>query len=359
MAITLDDCEKVLNYMSSDEGHKKCGFELKVVDVEKVSGGLANYVYRLVFEDKSTAIFKHYSNQLKAISEAQFSPKRYFIEKSALKILGEEESLKECRISTPKLLYADDDMYIIIMQDCGRSLVTLSDFLKKDYELPESMRNGKSNEEQNQLIDDMIDLTAKEIRNFLIKLATEVSIRPETHQDPFSNEPFWDGATHAFGTWLPAMIKGFELEKEFDQIMTGFDGNIRPPPGDLQFVHGDFWPNSMLLDLEKRTIWLLDWEMSRFDTKSKDLSQMCMFLWIFKRTPAVFDTARSARLLKRLHLEYYGDENADWLEKSEPLVKRFFPIGVMFLMAWKDQFGWDLKNPRENILEAIVKSQTP
>lgn len=114
----------------------------------------------------------------------------------------------------------------------------------------------------------------------------------------------------------------------------------------------------MLLDLEKKTIWLLDWEMSRFDTKSKDLSQMCMFLWIFQRTPAVFNTARSARLLKRLHLEYYGDENADWLDKSEPLVKRFFPIGVMFLMAWKDKFGWELENPRENIQDAITKSQT-
>ena len=140
--------ETVKAYFLSSEVKKKLLFKSDVIDVRSVSGGLANFVYRLFFADKTTAVLKYYTTHLAAESEVKLSPHRYFVERRALELIGKEECLKECRLSTPKVLFYDDDVYYFIMEDCGENLVTLSYFLKSDYKLPESMAKKHEGDEE-------------------------------------------------------------------------------------------------------------------------------------------------------------------------------------------------------------------
>ena len=103
-----------------------------ITSVVKISGGLINYVYRVEFEDKSTAILKHYSSLMSSDNNVEISQKRYHVEKAALVLLNKNAHFKSnfSFIKVPNLLYSHDDLYFILMEDAGKSTISLFDILK-------------------------------------------------------------------------------------------------------------------------------------------------------------------------------------------------------------------------------------
>ena len=226
----MEDIESVKTYIDSQNDWI---FKAKLQEVVKLSGGLANYVYRLIFQDKTTAVLKYFSNFLAFDRTVQMSQNRYFVEKEVLKILGNHEELQNSRLRVPKLLYFDDSKYIIIMEDAGQQTKTLLDCLKAD---------------QPPLSNEIIDLLAKEIFQFLQFLRNKSGISLSTHKDPLENISVWNIFRSYSIPLYNSEAKRFNLENELKIHLDKANELLQQPSNDEgSFVYGDLWPSNFSL----------------------------------------------------------------------------------------------------------------
>jgi 5-methylthioribose kinase len=125
----MESTELVRTYIDSKTD---LPFKSNLTSATQLSGGLANYVYRLKFEDDTTAILKYYPRYLASDKSVEVSQNRYFVEKAALKHLATNEYLlNETAVRIPKLYYADDESHMLIMEDAGENNKTLFQLLKR------------------------------------------------------------------------------------------------------------------------------------------------------------------------------------------------------------------------------------
>ena len=136
-------------------------FTVKLKNIQRLNGGSVNYVYRLTFDNNSTVILKYFPNHLAIDKDVKMNQKRYCVEKDALKLLGDHCFLEKTHTRIPKLLYFDDNNFIIVMQDAGKQCKTLLKFLLN--QTPHTAHSQK-----------IIDILAKEIYNFSIFLSKKV-----------------------------------------------------------------------------------------------------------------------------------------------------------------------------------------
>ena len=106
----------------------------------------------------------------------------------------------------------------------------------------------------------------------------------------------------------------------------------------------------MLVDLEKQTFWVIDWEMSRIDTPTSDLEQLIPNLWVMKQNPEYFNADLIEKLIKRLQFEFFGDENADYRTKCGVYGKTNF---ILWILALIKEPHWRLKDLKSGVLKAL------
>jgi thiamine kinase-like enzyme len=313
----------------------------KLIDVRILSGGLANHVYRLLFDDNSSLVLKHYPEFIVS-QNLRMSQKRYFVEKEALRLLSTNiELINHSMIRVPKLVYSDDNAFILIMQYCGDTAIPLFQFLKLN-------NNLTSHESQKR--DEMINTIAHELFKLSDFLSNKSEIRHETHDIPFLNEPALHVLTNFYPSLHRSQAKLFELEKEIlpliHEIENEEDDRKKHPENDV-FVFGDLWPNSILIDQDKKLIWVIDWEMARFETRLRDLDQLMCNFWIMKQNPKLFDTEVIEKIMKRLQFVFFNDEKIDWRVKCG---KSRFILWIISLIKEKH---WEIDDNKEIVLRAL------
>ena len=106
----------------------------------------------------------------------------------------------------------------------------------------------------------------------------------------------------------------------------------------------------MLVDLEKQTFWVIDWEMSRIDTPTSDLEQLIPNLWVMKQNPEYFNADLIEKLIKRLQFEFFGDENADYRTKCGVNGKTNF---ILWILALIKEPHWRLNHLKSGVLKAL------
>ena len=186
-----------------------------------------NYVYRLIFEDKTSAVLKYFPNFLSVNRAVQMSQKRYFVEKEALKLIGDHEELLNSHIKVPKLLYFDDSNYVLIMEDGGHHTKTLLECLKADKPLVSK---------------EIIDLLAKEIFQFLKFLKIKSGISLSTHKDPFLNKSSWTSLRSYLIPLCLSEAKRYNLENELKIHLDKVNEFIyQPSKEEGSLVFGGFW----------------------------------------------------------------------------------------------------------------------
>ena len=223
----METLDAVRDYMSNLKNEQ---FKSPLKEVIKLNGGLANFVYRLKFEDGSTAVLKYYPAFLAFDRTLAMSQKRSIVEKEALRILGDHELLRDSRIRVAKLLYFDNINYVIIMQDAGEHTKTLFEFVKK--EAPHAHAN------------EIIDLFAKELAQFSKFLREKSGITPATHKEPFANETGWSILQSYMIPVYTNEAKSFNLEKECAVHLARANAVLQEPSGDDgYFMFGDLWPS--------------------------------------------------------------------------------------------------------------------
>ena len=128
------DEEKVVNYFR--ENKNRLPNKSTLLGAKRLAGGALNYTYRLRFEDGNTLILKYFANHMAHFDDAELPQDRYFTEKNALKLIGTQECFKDSRIRTTHLINAFDDLFTLVMEDCGENLINASEIFKKDFVLP-------------------------------------------------------------------------------------------------------------------------------------------------------------------------------------------------------------------------------
>lgn len=146
----------------------------KLLDVKSLSGGLCNFIYRLYFNDSSTAILKYFGKNV-AFNEAAIDQSRYFMEKNSLNSFGSHPYFNMHRsnypqsiaskLRIPKLFYSDDSAFLLIMEDAGENAQPLGTFLMKGKD----DSSGCSTPE-------MIELLAEGIYEFLTFLSDKSNV---------------------------------------------------------------------------------------------------------------------------------------------------------------------------------------
>jgi hypothetical protein len=128
--IQLTEPEAVLHYLQS------VPLALRVLNVQRLPGGMINFVYRLVLDQaigdtkQNTAILKYSAPYVAADPSTSISPNRQIFEARAFKeipwkrfyysssTLLEDASLY-CKVTLPELYFEDPTHHVVIMQDCS------------------------------------------------------------------------------------------------------------------------------------------------------------------------------------------------------------------------------------------------
>jgi thiamine kinase-like enzyme len=338
----MSSSELVKEYIHSKEDFP---IKSKLLDVNVLSGGMVNHVYRLTFEDNTMIVLKYYPDHLASNSQVKWSQKRYFVEKEALRLLATNEYLiNHTIIRVPKLIYHDDQGHILVMEYAGRNSISLFEFLKL---------NNVSGDLSSKR-DETIDIIAHELFKFSDFLSNKTDIKHKTHDDPFLNE----ATCEILDNWMRKTYKlksiAFEIEKEIEPFIRQSEEleiKRKENPDDDVFVFGDLWPNSILVDQDKKLIWVIDWEMARFETRLSDINQFICNLWIMKQNPFYFDSDGVEKIIRRLQFEFFKDENIDWRIKCG---KSNFIIWVMALVHMEH---WQLDDHKKIVLKALREIQ--
>jgi 5-methylthioribose kinase len=223
----MESIESIIAYVNKT---KEWPFVCKLKDLKQLSGGLVNFVYRLTFDDDSTVIFKYFPNYLAVDKSIEMSQSRYFVEKEALKLLGGHVLLRQTHVRIPKLLYFDDENYIIVMQDAGARTKTLFEYLK----IQNTDFLGT---------EETIDFLAKELFNFS-KFLNNSGISPATNKIPFENETLWNKLRAYLIPLYSSEAKWFNLEQELGVHIEKANRLLqRPAQNEGCFVYGDLWPS--------------------------------------------------------------------------------------------------------------------
>ena len=164
------------------------------------------------------------------------SQSRYFVEKEALKLLGDHELLSQIHVRIPKLLHFDDENYIIVMQVAGARTKTLFEYLKtQNTDYP--------------VLEETIDFLAKELFNFF-NFLNNSGISPATNKIPFENETLWKKLREYLIPSYLSEAKRFNLEQELSVHIEKANRLLqRPAQNEGCFVYGYLWPSEKFRNL--------------------------------------------------------------------------------------------------------------
>ena len=116
---------------------------------------------------------------------------------------------------------------------------------------------------------------------------------------------------------------------------------------EVYFTFGDLWPNSILVDLEKMSIWFIDWEAARFQRDAaRDSEQLLANLWIMKQNANLFDVGKIEELSGALVSECF---EGSWRLESEVRRTKF----VLWALCLIKEEHWKIENKRDAMLRAL------
>ena len=260
--VDFKDPTQVLKYAKEKLGD--------VITCTRMTGGGVNYVYRLKYADKSI-VLKHYAAHLSSDTEFEYSQERYLVEKKVLSTFGK---FNKKQVKVPKLLYFDDANYVVVMEDGGEKIVCLEDyFLNKNDHL-----------EWDNLASSIVEFFAN-LHLFDANSVSDVFLNPLAIK---TNHYFHDNM-------LAEKLKSLEPFK---------NDKVPEIKSRKTLVMGDFWPNSICLNFESRTIWVVDWETARFGNGLDDIAQCSGNLWLMEQKPELFNTSRIQQFTSEMVSEY-------------------------------------------------------
>ncbi|KAJ3271064.1 hypothetical protein HDV01_007077 [Terramyces sp. JEL0728] len=221
------------------------------VDVEQLSGGLANHVWKVGYCYRYI-ILKQYTGYLKYNPDIKLSENRSLIEWTALsaayKLVDGSNNW-----TVPKPLHYDRDNHVIFMEYINAS------------NLFSLLENASDRD-----ITDDLKWISKEIESFVNALKN-IQIDQEILKDSVVLQYYNHDQIN-----IPARLKSIGVDEADINNYVQSLGNTQ----EHRVIFGDLWPASVLVDFENRRIAVVDWEACRVGYQYNDFIQFMGNLYL-------------------------------------------------------------------------------
>ncbi|TLD23432.1 Protein kinase-like domain [Venturia nashicola] len=237
-------------------------------EVEALTGGTANYVWRIRTLLGRCSIVKHAEPYVRVDRIFPFPVVRMDFEAKALRELPEllersEETVVNDRIVLPKFIHYDADAHVITMGDGG------SRTLKSAY-----------------IKDDTLDIASlgRKIGDWLAHLHS--CARVSSHRAEFNNKVGKSAYRYCYQN-LASAFEANGFDKALGERVNEKYGSLLEEIDDVCVCHGDFWPGNIFLsdhvEDKDRVLTVADWEMVRNGEGATDVGQFAAEAWLLDR----------------------------------------------------------------------------
>ena len=224
------------------------------ITVEPLSGGLVNYVWRLVGEalPGGRAVLKHAATTLSSAPDVPLAPSRLSFEADALKTFREPLDFRFARfVQLPIVYLFDEPRSALLMQDMAPRFGPMRFNAAKPI--------GEFIGKLHMLTRDNTEL-ARRFDNHDVQVVRQ---RSQYEQVQPWLEAFGDSDAAAVGA-----------------IATRFGASLCEP-GEC-IVMGDLWPNAILSDRNALNCTLIDWEFVHYGRPAQDVGHLAAHLWMHR-----------------------------------------------------------------------------
>lgn len=220
--------------------------------VTQLSGGTANYVYRLTEESGGTSIIKHAEPYIASSPQIPLPVIRMDFEHRAMTELSTH--LPPSNIRIPKVYRYDAEHHVLLMEDGGTST------LKDAYTDPR--------------------IHVKEYGHQLGTWLATLHKKTKRKEIDIGNNVVAKSIYRFAYNGLAETSKSFGLDPELGAYINDKYGRLLATDDDC-ICHGDFWPGNVLLSDEEALV--VDWEMVRRGCGATDVGQFAAEAYLLDR----------------------------------------------------------------------------
>lgn len=314
-------------------------------EIVLLSGGNANYVYRVTGTDSSTRIYKHAAPYSRSSKDFALDVRRMDYEAFILNFLStvpptsHTSGQTTITVQTPSLLSYDQPQKLLCIADGGTRN------LKAAYDDPKLDLPAVGHALAHWLADLHHTSKPTSLTPSTPSSQTNTVDTPTTpHQQTHNNNPI---ALHLYRHSydnLHLALQDFSHDPQLGKTINTQFGTLLATDNEC-ICHGDFWPGNILLHTgpaphaaaTKLELSIVDWELVRRGTSATDVGQFAAEAWLH-------DRFRGGRGLLRAFLEAYagrrGGVGAGW-------VRRMVVHWAVHVAFWPTRVEWaDLEGTR-------------
>ncbi|KAF2114731.1 kinase-like domain-containing protein [Lophiotrema nucula] len=298
-----------------------------------LTGGTANYVYRVTLADGSTSIYKHAAPYLHMNTNFAFDPTRMDYEDRTLEILPSLQKT-DSNVQAAKWYSYDKEEKLLCIEDGG------------EWNLKTAYPDPKLDVEQ----------IGRDLARWLAGLhttSTTTSLSLTDEQDLKANNPVGVGIyRHSYRNLHTALSKYGHDPKFAERIDEEFGSKLAT---DNECVcHGDFWPGNVLVKFEdseeaKVNLTVVDLEMVRRGTSATDVAQ-------FVAEAFLLDRFRGGRGLHPVFLNTYARaretaEAEGGIRIGREWIKRVAIHWGVHIAFWPTGVQWTDREGTQNLVD--------
>ena len=309
------------------------------INVSLLSGGTANYVYRVRDGDNATRIFKHAAPYLHSNKNFAFDPTRMDYEARILQTLSPVQSnilspnqLFASAVHAVRLLSYDNVQKLLCIEDGGsRNLKDSYDDLRLDMRMV-----GRE-------LGSWIAALHVSSRETSLALPGQDVTLSQSKNNPIAVEIY----RHSYNN-LHIALSQYGHDPDLAACINEDFGSLLKLDDEC-VCHGDYWPGNILVDLkagqnEATNLTIVDWELTRRGTSATDVGQ-------FAAEAFLLDHFRGDRGLLPAFLDGYAAAREKLVSSTsfgKAWLRRMVVHWAVHVAYWPTRVEWtDIEGTKE------------
>lgn len=300
--------------------------------LQRLSGGVGNFVWRMINESGKSVIIKHAEPYVAAsATRMPFPVDRMDFEHRVLSDLSTKPLIKGTPVKTPECYEYDAESHVLWLEDAG----------------PRTLKQAYADHTMD------VQQAGRDLGKWLANFHRETS-----SLDIGNNKTGKAIYRHSYSNLATALSKygldpsiGEEVDRDYGSLLATDDECM---------CHGDFWPGNVLVgDGQKLTV--VDWEMVRRGCGATDVGQFAAEAWLL-------DHFRGGRGFLPAFLSAYSEtskqkEGLSSYETDKPMTDFFRRVAIQLgthLAFWPTRVSWGTEEETRDVvhqgLEVLVRT---
>lgn len=304
--------------------------------VELLTGGSANWVYRVSFADGKTIVYKHAASYVRSNANFALESLRMDYESKVLQILPPllKKQLPDSNVHPAGWYSYDQERKLLCLGDGGESE------LKKAYADPR-LNIPKIGEELGRWI------------AAVHACSTQTSLSLENDDDLTANNPIGVNIYRYSYNGLAGALAEYGHDADFGKRINEEFGSKLATDNEC-ICHGDFWPGNILVKIKdgvdkKVNMTVVDWEITRRGTSATDVGQ-------FAAEAFLLDRFRGNRGLLPAFLNAYSSSRQELPAKDLATIDRNWVVRMavhwgVHLAFWPTHVEWSDREGTRDLVD--------